>query len=579
MACSLTSASRPILAATVAAAALAPAATAHGQQLPFNIGAAVRATEQAQEAAPQVRPSQPLVLPQLAEPQFTFDNRQTLRIRRIVLTRVEGLSVSEDKVREVLSPYEGKDLTLAQIYQAADRLTALYREAGYLVAKVYVPAQDARKGTLTMKLLPGRFGAVTVKNDSLVREDYLAGILGHQRVSTGELIERAPLERAMLLISDLYGANMPRSVIGAGGAPGTSDFLFEVPEEQRLDGFLLGDNFGAPYTGRWRATAGLNLNSPLGIGDRLSGFGMISQSTDLANGRLAYALPLGYDGLRAEVAAFRTTYELGNAYADLDATGVADGISATLAYPFLRSRADSIWGSAAYTYKNLDDLTFDISYAHRRISEGIIGLNRETNGTVLGLPLVTSAAVAITFGNVEFPNPEQQLTNAQGADTAGGFSKLTASLVATVGLTEQLSFSVNIRGQKSFTGNLDSSEQFSLTGFYGIRSYDEGLSGDSGWLVTPELKYALPDILAWRHAVSAYADVGGAALEDGSYTVTQPDYVQLGDIGLGYYGTYEYAPGRAFLLKGYVAWTVGGGEAAAGYDRGTVGLVQAGLTF
>lgn len=579
MACSLTSALRPILAATLAAAALAPAATAQGQQLPFNIGAAVRATEQAQEAAPQVRPSQPLVLPQLTEPQFTFDDRQTLRIRRIVLTGVEGLSVSEDKVREVLSPYEGKDLTLAQIYQAADRLTALYREAGYLVAKVYVPAQDARKGTLTMKLLPGRFGAVTVKNDSLVREDYLAGILGHQKVSTGELIERAPLERAMLLISDLYGANMPRSVIGAGGAPGTSDFLFEVPGEQRLDGFLLGDNFGAPYTGRWRATAGLNLNSPLGIGDRLSGFGMVSQSTDLANGRLAYALPIGYDGLRAEVAAFRTTYELGNAYADLDATGVADGISATLVYPFLRSRADSIWGSAAYTYKNLDDLTFDISYAHRRINEGIIGLNRETNGTVLGLPLVTSAAVAITFGDVEFPNPEQQLANAQGADTAGGFSKLTASLVATVGLTEQLSFSVNIRGQKSFTGNLDSSEQFSLTGFYGVRSYDEGLSGDSGWLVTPELKYALPDILAWRHAVSAYADVGGAALEDGSYTVTQPDYVQLGDIGLGYYGTYEYAPGRAFLLKGYVAWTVGGGEAAAGYDRGTVGLVQAGLTF
>ncbi len=75
MACSLTSALRPIFATTVAVAALAPAATARAQQLPFNIGAAVRATEQAQEAAPQVRPSQPLVLPQLAEPQFTFDDR------------------------------------------------------------------------------------------------------------------------------------------------------------------------------------------------------------------------------------------------------------------------------------------------------------------------------------------------------------------------------------------------------------------------------------------------------------------------------------------------------------------------
>lgn len=567
------------LMATAAVLALAPAAPAQAQQLPFNIGTAVRSTEQAQQAAPQVRPSRPLVLPQLAEPQFTLPGKETLHVRHIVLTGAEGLSVDADAVRAVLTPYEGRKLTLAQIYEAADRLTALYREAGYLVAKVYVPAQDARRGTLTMTLLPGRYGAVTVKNGALVREDYLQGILDHQQVSTGELIEKARLERAMLLISDLSGANMPRAVIGAGAAPGASDFLFDVPGEPRLDGFLLGDNFGAPYTGRWRASAGLNLNAPLGIGDRLSAFGMVSQTTDLLNGRIAYALPIGYDGLRVEVAAFRTTYELGYDYADLDATGVADGVSATLLYPFRRTREDSIWGSATYTYKNLDDLALDVSYAHRRINEGTLGLNRDTSGTVLGLPLATSAALSLTFGDVDFPDPGQALTNAQGADTAGGFAKLSASFVATLALAEKLSLSVNIRGQKSFTGNLDSSEQFSLTGFYGVRSYNEGLSGDSGWLVTPELKYALPDFIGWRHAVSVFADVGGTALEDGGYTITQPDYVQLGDVGLGYYGSYEYSPERMVLLKAYVAWTVGGHGSAADDDRGTVGLVQAGITF
>lgn len=579
MARSVSSAFPCTLAATVAVLALGGGAPASAQQLPFNIGTAVRSTEQAQEAAPQVRPSRPLVLPQLAEPQFVLPGKETLQVRRIVLTGTEGLAVSEAAVRDVLGPYEGRKLTLAQIYAAADKLTALYREAGYLVAKVYVPAQDARRGTLTMKLLPGRYGAVTVKNWSLVKEDYLRGILDHQQVTAGELIEKARLERAMLLISDLSGANMPRAVIGAGTAQGASDFLFDVPEERRIDGFLLGDNFGAPYTGRWRASAGLNLNSPLGVGDRLAAFGMISQSTDLANGRVAYSLPIGYDGLRAEVAAFRTTYELGNDYADLDATGVADGLSATLLYPFLRSRADSIWGSAAYTYKNLDDLTFDVSYAHRRISEGILSVNRDTSAEVLGLPLSTSTAVTLTFGNVDFPDPQQALANAAGADTSGGFAKLGATFVATLGLMEKVSLSVNLRGQKSLTGNLDSSEQFSLTGFYGVRSYDEGLSGDSGWLVTPELRYALPDLLGWRHQVSAYADMGGVALEDASYTVTQPGYVQLGDVGLGYYGTYEYSPERMLLLKAYVAWTVGGSSAAAGYDRGTVGLVQAGFTF
>lgn len=170
-----------------------------------------------------------------------------------------------------------------------------------------MPQQDARKGTLVFKLVPGRYGQVSVKNESRVRDFMVQGTLDTQKVTTGELIEQARLERAMLLTSDLAGAGMPRAVIGAGTTQGASDFLFDVSEQRLIDGFLVGDNFGTPYTGIWRASDGFNINSPLGIGDRLSAFGLVSNSTDMLNGRVAYALPLGYDGLRAEVAAFRTT--------------------------------------------------------------------------------------------------------------------------------------------------------------------------------------------------------------------------------------------------------------------------------
>ncbi|MFG1270485.1 ShlB/FhaC/HecB family hemolysin secretion/activation protein [Xanthobacter versatilis] len=573
--------SQSSLALAVVLGVLAPLPS-FAQGVPFNIGDAVRDAQQAQRAAPEPQPAKPLVLPRLAEPQLVLPDKATLNVRAIVVTGTEGLSVEAEKLRAVLAPYEGRKLTLAQIYEAADKVTALYREAGYLVAKVYVPQQDARGGTLTFKLVPGHYGKVDVKNESRVKDFMLQGTLDAQKVLPGELITQAKLERAMLLISDLAGAGMPRAVIGAGSAQGTSDFLFDVPEQSLIDGFVMGDNYGTPYTGVWRASGGVNLNSPLGIGDRLSAFGLVSDTTDMLNGRVAYSLPIGYDGLRFEAALFRTTYALGDTYKNLDAAGVADGVSATLLYPFLRSRADSIWGSAAYTYKDLNDESLGLSYAHRRISEGTLGLNRDTSGVLpfLNMPIVTSTAVAVTFGNVEFPDPDQALVNLLGADTQGDFSKLTASFVMTVALMEKLSLSVNVRGQKSFTGNLDSSEQFGLTGIFGVRSYYEGLSGDSGWLVTPELKYALPDIYSWHHAVSVFADVGGVALEDGSYTITQPSYVQLGDIGLGYYGNYEYSPGRNLLLKGYLAWSVGGNEAQAGYSRGgTVGLIQAGLTF
>lgn len=544
----------------------------------YDAGTAAREGEQAAKHAPETQRSGPLNLPQLIEPQLTLADGESLRVRRFNVKGGEGL-VDPQAVRALLKPYEGRKLTLQQIYEAADKITALYREVGYLVAKAYVPEQDARSGTLNLKLVPGRYGRIAFTNRSLIRDWYVQGIYARQQVKEGGLIRQEGLECAMLLTSDLSGAGMPRSVMGAGRTQGTSDFLFEMPHENRLDGFLLGDNFGSPYTGRRRAMVGLNLNSPLGFGDKLSAFGMVSETTDLINGRLAYTLPLGYDGLKAEAAIFRTTYTLGGAYAASEATGVADGVSGTLAYPLKRSREDTIIVSTGYTYKRLDDRVFDTSYNERNLSEGMAAVSRQRVGELFGRPFVASANLGLTIGSVDYPDLAQLAWNAAGADTAGGFQKLAGGITVTWALREKLSLIVDARGQKSLSGNLDSSEQLGLTGIYGVRSYNEGLSGDTGWIVTPELKYALPDIYGWQHAVSAFADVGGVALENGAYTTTQPDYVSVADIGLGYYGAYEYMSGRMLLLKAYLAHTVGADADTQSYDRGTVGLVQAGFTF
>lgn len=102
---------------------------------------------------------------------------------------------------------------------------------------------------------------------------------------------------------------------------------------------------------------------------------------------------------------------------------------------------------------------------------------------------------------------------------------------------------------------------------------------DSGYIVTPELKYALPDIERYRHAVGVFTDVGAVWLADASFTTTQKSYTQLNDVGLGYYATYEYSAARFLLLKAQVAHSYGGTGGAQSYDRGTKGLLQVGLTF
>jgi hemolysin activation/secretion protein len=516
------------------------------------------------------------VLPRLAEPQFTLKDKETLFVRRF---KVEGPSLADETdVRAILAPYENRKLTLAKIYEAADALTAFYRAKGYVLAKIYVPAQNARGGVLRMTFVPGRFGTTTVRNQSLVRDGLVEGVI-NQALSRSPYIEKSTLERAMLLTSDLAGAGMPRIVTRAGERPETTDFVFDVPRTQRFDGYLLGDNYGSPFTGRNRLSGALNVNSPLGIGDRLSTFGIVSEDSGLLNGRAAYSLPIGTSGLRAEVAAFRTTYVLGGIYSDLGATGTADGVSGTLTYALRRQQEDSIYLWGNFTYKALNDKIFDVSFADRSINLGTAGLTRETFGAFAGLPLTTNTVLSVTAGRVAFNDPFQEALNIAGADTIGNYARANLSFTSTIAFNERLSLSTNFRGQKAFSKNLDSSEQMGLTGVWGVRSYDEGLAGDSGYLVTPELKYALPDVGRYRHSISTFTDVGGVWLANSDYTTTQKPFTQLNDVGLGYYATYEYMTGRFLLLKAHVAHTYGSDSGAQTYNRGTKGLLQLGGTF
>jgi hemolysin activation/secretion protein len=544
--------------------------------LPYNIGDAVRQSEEARRAAPQPQGYGAPVLPRLVEPQFNMKDNETLLVRRF---KLEGPRlIDEADVREILAPYENRKLTLAKIYEAADKLTTLYRLKGYLVAKVYVPAQNAQGGTLRIKLVPGKYGAVAIKNDSLVRDWFLQGVVDHARADS-PYIHKDELERGMLLMSDLPGAAMPRVAIGRGQQPETSDFVFGVPEARRFDGYLLGDNYGSPFTGRDRLSGGFNVNSPFGVGDRFSAFGIVSAHAALVNGRVAYSAPIGYDGLRGEIAAYRTTYALGGVYSVLDSTGTADVITGTLSYALRRTRDDSIVLSGNVAHKALNDNVLGVSVAYRRMDLATVAVTRDMVGAFAGLPLLTSTTFGVSSGRLDFPDAAQRAANIAGVDTVGDFAKLNLFFNATLAFNDRLSLTTNLKAQKSLTGNLDSSEQIGLTGYWGVRSFDEGLAGDSGYVVTPELKYGLPDFYAYRHAVGLFTDVGAVWLADPSFTVTQKRYTELNDIGLGYYATYEYLPGRALLLKAQVVHTYGSNDGAQIYDKVTKGLLQIGSTF
>src|SRR5262249_50299115 len=156
-------------------------------------------------------------------------------------------------------------------------------------------------------------------------------------------------------------------------------------------------------------------------------FGLISDDSGLKNGRVAYSLPLGVSGVKTEIGVFRTTYALGGTFAGLDATGTADGVTATLAYALKRQGGQRHYLSGNFTDKVVNDNAFGISLNNRTIDLGTLALSRDTAGTVFGLPLTTNATLSYTEGHVDFPDADQRLANILGVDTAGYYSRVNLS--------------------------------------------------------------------------------------------------------------------------------------------------------
>ena len=176
--------------------------------------------------------------------------------------KIEGaLKGDQAKLSTLLAPYKDKELTMAEITEAANKITVFYRDKGYLVAKAYVPKQDATEGTLVIKVIIGKYGKFSIKDKSYVRQSFLQGVFDRTKKTSPD-VTRESLERSMLLVRDMPGAKLPTVAIAPGTAPGTSDFDVTVDPTQRLNGYTMVDNQGSRYTGQNRAYAGLDTNSP-----------------------------------------------------------------------------------------------------------------------------------------------------------------------------------------------------------------------------------------------------------------------------------------------------------------------------
>jgi Hemolysin activation/secretion protein len=512
-------------------------------------------------------------IPELTAPDITMpvENTQAFQdtsservtLKRILLT---GVPASVDVPTEViLRSWTGRPLSFSDLRTLARELTAHYREAGLMTARVIIPKQVIRDGVLSLTLLPGKSGKPSLNNNAPVRDSTLTRLV---TIATpeGGLVRRDRMERLALLLNEIPGVNASVSLT-PGEKSGTTSAVVRTQQEQRVGGYAGLDNQGAPATGRSRVVAGVYANGLLGMGDQLRLDSTLGyEHGGLVNGRLDYSLLISGYGTRAGAAYSRLDYQYD--FMQQRFLGYSDSWETYVAHPLVRTGQAQVNLTASAGQSFLTDkypgvFALTGKEGKKTASTGTLGMA----GSMATAPGgVTGASIAVTLGKMHYRDNTARFWS--GSDirrTEGSFFTFNYQLQHEQQIYGPLYVSAGLSGQET-SGNLDASRKFLLGGPLSVRAYDVGAGAvDRGLIATTELKtrWSLPSA-AWLGGspfvtLGVFYDHGqGQQNRDNTASsgihLTDKNQVKLG--GGGLYATVD-APGNYAITATWAHATTG----------------------
>ena len=510
-------------------------------------------------------PAPRLDVPEPVRPALTAPDSFRVQVKGF---RITGATVfTEDQLKPLLAAYVGRELSLADLEEAAAVISRFYRDRGYFVARAYVPAQEIRDGVVEITVLEGRLGSFKIflapESRDALSPPIVRRILSANQ-PPGSVIESGRLERGLLILSDTPGV-AAKATLSPGSELGTSDLAVDVSDTPEFTGSADADNFGNRYTGAGRVGATAYLNSPTGSGDL--GTVRAQASTGSQNARFGYQYPVGYNGLRVGAAFSYVQYKLCCEFDVGEGSGgEATDLTATAQYPIVRSRDINVYGTVSGAGRHFINRFAGITTSDKTTRLIILGVVIDSRDDAGGGGL-NGFSVAVTTGKLNLSGSPSDLSiDAITAQADGGYTKLSYSLSRLQRLGYTTSFYASLSGQLA-SKNLDSSEQFTLGGPTAVRAYPTGEAiGDEGVLGTLEARWQFAD--DWQAAI--FNDWGKIRLHkkewlgwQGANTTITNTY-SLDGLGLGL----TYARPGNLVVHGILARKIGTnpGANASGND-------------
>lgn len=398
---------------------------------------------------------------------------------------VEGATrFPQAEVDAFFAPLVGRRIVLEDLREAAAKLEARYREAGYFLTRVFVPPQQVKGGILTVRVVEGYVSAVYVEAPDEATRRHLVKML--QPITEQRPVSLAALERRLLLINDLPGI-AGTGTLRPGAELGASELLFTVRAKPQPVVVSI-NNAGSHTLGPWGYGVNTTLNRPFG-GIGALDLGVYAAGRDLKelrSGSLRYAMPLGTGGAIASLGGLVAWARPGGSVKALDIEGLVTSFTGRVRQPLVRSRANSLFLDLGVTATRSRTDVLDQRFSLDKTVVGEASLLFQQSGWANGSSTVT---LGLFRGLPDLGSMDEDAANPSVFGFDPDFTRLAFAAQRTQFLPARFSAFLAVQAQYT-KDTLVSGEQISFGGSAIGRGYDPSvIAGDRGIGGIAELRY------------------------------------------------------------------------------------------
>jgi hemolysin activation/secretion protein len=396
-------------------------------------------------------------------------------------------AVSQEEIAGIVKPYEGQELTLEELKKAALDIQKAYKDRGYFLAKVYVPAQTLKDGTVRFEVMEGKLGEVKVEGNTAYRTDFILSRFAG--AGKDGILAYDMMQRSLLLLNEFSDLKV-QSVLQPGKDIGTTDVVLKVEDKKPFHVGLDYNNFGNAYVGDNRAGLGVSYGNLASQGDLLNARVVFPFPSRNSNPFLqgVYVTPVGVNGSRLNLMYSNAQMSVGKELEILDIRGEASIYGLTYGIPITRTLMASSDFNVGYVSKSIRNYMLQQTTSKDELRELVLGYSFSgINGRGRNM-----ASINITQGLGEMlggmKNNDPQASRPKSGDS---FTKLNVDLarIQQVGSRNYLI----LRASGQFTTEpLVVGELYSLGGYDSVRGYTQSeYMGDNGYLLSAEFRLPL----------------------------------------------------------------------------------------